>query len=203
MLQQESLKYKHIVFDFGNVLAAFDEEAILRHFCPNPADIPLMKKAIFHNWDMLDAGTADYQESAAHAQTLVPERLREPVRSFYRNWYYHLKPIEEIWTLIHDLKARGASLYILSNAPVPFAEHADYYEIVREFDGAVFSAPIKMAKPEEPIYRYLFDTYHLDPRDCFFIDDRADNIKTARRLGMNGIIFTGDVAAVRRELRNG
>lgn len=197
------LPYKNIIFDFGNVLGTFDENYILSHFCPSPEDFPVMKEAVFYNWRELDEGTADYEASMHHAMTLVPEHLRENVRDFYQNWVYHLIPIPEIWELVRELKAKGASIYILSNAPVRFAQYADYYEIVKEFDGIVFSAPIKMAKPEENIYNYLFETYRLNPEECFFIDDRADNIAAGRRLGMDGIIFTGDITAVRKKLELG
>ena len=194
--------YKHVVFDFGNVLARFDEDYILGKFCSDPADLPLLKKAVFYNWPMLDAGTADYDASARHAMTLVPERLRENVRAFFEDWYQYLIPIEEIWTLVRELKKKQISVYILSNAPTHFAAHADFYEIVKEFDGIVFSAPIVMAKPEPDIYQHLFRTYHLKPEDCLFLDDKPENIEAGRVLGMDGIVFTGDMDAVLRALRS-
>ena len=55
-----------------------------------------------------------------------------------------------------------------------------------------------MAKPAPEIYRYLFDTFHLAPSECFFIDDTEANILAGRELGMDGIVFTGDVEAVKK-----
>lgn len=194
------LHYKNIVFDFGNVLGSFDEDYILRQFCSDPADLPLLKKAVFYNWADLDAGTADYEASKKHALTLVPARLRANVTSFFEEWYRHLTPVEEIWNLVHELKKQGASVYILSNAPTHFAEHADFYEIVNVFDGIVFSAPLRMAKPEPEIYQHLFHKYDLKPEECFFLDDRKNNISAGRALGMDGIVFDGDMNAVRKAL---
>ena len=47
------------------------------------------------------------------------------------------------------------------------------------------------------IYRLLFDKWDLDPQDCFFLDDKPENIEAAKKAGMNGIVFTGDIEAVK------
>lgn len=66
------MKYQNIIFDFGNVLVKFDEQQVIGGFCPAPEDFPLMKRAIFHNWDELDRGTIDYGEYMAQAASLHP-----------------------------------------------------------------------------------------------------------------------------------
>lgn len=194
------LPYKNIVFDFGNVIATFDEMHILHQLNASEPDIPLLREIIFSNWAELDDGTVDYGTAMAAAINLAPEHLKELVRSFFINWYKHLPILEDTWSLIHELKEKGASLYILSNAPTYFAEHADYYDIVKEFDGVVFSAPLVLSKPDAKFYQYLFDTYHLNPSECFFIDDKAVNIEAGKKLGMDGIVFTGDISSVRKVL---
>lgn len=194
------MRYKNIIFDYGNVLATFEENHILSHFCDNPEDFPLLHKAIFENWIALDEGLIDYNENIDHAVTLVPKRLQPTVRDFFENWYKYLVPLPQTWDFIRELKERGIKIYILSNASVKFAEHADFYEITKEFDGVIFSAVVKSLKPKPEIYHCLFDTFHLDPADCFFLDDRQDNIEAAKALGMDGIVYTGDIDIVKRAI---
>lgn len=91
-----------------------------------------------------------------------------------------------------QIKRQHTGLYILSNAPIFFEEHADFFEITRLFDGAVYSGSIKKFKPNPDIYQHLFDTFSLNPSDCFFMDDKPENIKAAQKLGMNGMVFTGE-----------
>ena len=62
------LKYKNVVFDFGNVIATFDEDYILGKFCDSPEDLELLRSAVFYNWAQLDEGTADYDTSIQHAK---------------------------------------------------------------------------------------------------------------------------------------
>lgn len=189
------MKYKNIVFDFGNVIAEFNDRTILSAFC-SEEDTELFAKAVFYDWQAIDAGTIPYEDYAAHAVSLLPECLHANAGRFFREWHRHLTPLSETWELIRSLKKQGYKLYILSNAPTHFAEHADYYEIVKEFDGIVFSAPVHMWKPNHDIYQHLFETYQLNPAECLFIDDRADNIAAAKACGMDGIVFTGNVDAV-------
>ena len=40
--------------------------------------------------------------------------------------------------------------------------------------------------------------YDLKPEECFFLDDKPENIRTSLEVGMDGIVFTGDIEAVKR-----
>ena len=194
------MKYKNIIFDFGNVLASFQEDEMLSYFC-DEADFDILRPAVFSDWDGLDAGILTLSECVEKALSKVPKRLKPNVIDYFDNWYKYLSPLTQTWDFIHELKERGYHIYILSNAPVQFAEHApSCYPIVKEFDGIVFSAPIQLAKPGPEIYQYLFRKYNLKPEECFFIDDKPANIKAGQNLGMDGIIFTGDIDAVKTKI---
>lgn len=194
------LRYKHFIFDFGNVLAAFDPDDILTELQVPSKDISFLKEIIFDNWNALDDGTMSYGQVAQQAVAAVPAHLKEVTARFFTDWYKYLPPLYDTWEFIHELKAKGSSLYILSNAPTYFAEKADFYEITKEFDGIVFSGPLVLSKPDPRFYQHLFDTYHLEPSDCFFIDDKSENIQAGRALGMDGIIFDGDISKVRQKI---
>ena len=195
------MNYKNIIFDFGNVVGSFDADYILNHYVDNRADFQILSDAIFHNWPALDAGTVDYDQVAAETIAILPNRLKETARDFYDNWFQYVNPLFDTWDFIHELKAAGYSIYLLSNASTRFAEVAkQYYSILNVFDGIVFSAPLKLAKPDPAIYRYLFDTYQLKPQECFFLDDLAENIAAGQALGMNGLVFTGDIQAVKKAI---
>lgn len=191
------MKYKNIVFDFGNVIGKFDGHYILRQFCSSEQDLELLFDVIFSGWGELDKGTVDYNENIENVVRRVPARLEDTVRSFFRGWPEHIIPIRQTADFIRELKDRKVPIYLLSNAPTYFAEWAQRIDTLRLFDGIVFSAPLKMAKPEPEIYQYLFRTYDLKPEECFFIDDLEKNIRAAKEAGMDGIIFTGSIDEVK------
>ena len=194
------MNYKNIVFDFGNVLGKFDGIALLKQFCSDENDLQLLSDAILPKWDALDNGSIDYDQNIEDTIAILPGHLEPIVRKFFREWPDHLTPLTQTLDFILELKERNVPIYLLSNAPTYFAEWAKGYDFLKNFDGIVFSAPLKIAKPEPDIYQYLFHTYSLDPKECFFIDDLERNIEGARKLGMDGIIFTGNIEDVKKAI---
>ena len=170
---------------------------LLHEHCDNDTDIQLITDSLSLEWDAYDGGEFSDLEYPLRVKSRLPLYLHENVDEYFSVWYKRLKPLPHVWSFVKDLKKQGIKVYILSNAPVVFADHAaQCYDIVKEFDGAVYSAPIKMAKPKEDIYRYLFKKYQLNPSDCFFLDDKVDNIITSQKVGMNGFVFKGDLEPV-------
>lgn len=195
------MKYKNVVFDYGNVLGRFEPKFILKQFCDTEEDFPVLYEALYENWQALDEGSAEYGACIEKALSRLPEHLHAPAVAFFKNWYRYCTPMQESWELVRELKKQKISVYLLSNASAYFSEHAmEICSILECFDGIIFSGPNQCAKPESKIYQLLFETFQLKPEECFFIDDNEENIKAAKALGMDGIVFTGDVKAVKKAI---
>lgn len=194
------MKYKNVVFDFGNVIGRFDGRYMLEQCCASEKDCDLLNPIIYSRWPDLDKGTIDYNEYVDNIAASVPARLESTVRCFFRQWPDYITPIRDTLDLIDELHKENIPLYLLSNAPTYFAERASGYDVLKKFSGVVFSAPLKMAKPDPGIYRYLFETYSLRPEESFFIDDLEVNVEAGRSLGMEGIVYTGDISEVKAAL---
>lgn len=192
--------YKNIIFDFGNVIGKFDGQKIMSRFCSSAEGCDILSKTIYARWTDLDKGILDYSEYERDTISALPCGLQEAARSFFRKWPDYLEPVTETLKLIDLLYEENVSMYLLSNAPTFFADWAENYPVLKKFKGVVFSAPLKMAKPDPDIYNYLFDTYSLDPHECFFIDDLEKNIAAGKCLGMNGIVFDGDITKVKASI---
>lgn len=194
------MKYKNIIFDFGNVLGKFDGRYIMEQFCDTKEDCNLLCSVIYEKWNELDKGTIDYKEYMEECLAALPDRLADQTRAFFKDWPSHITPKEDTLCFIDELVERSVPVYLLSNAPTYFAEWAQQYEVLKKFSGVVFSAPLKTAKPDPAIYQYLFRTYSLKPEECFFIDDLEKNIEAGKALGMNGIVFSGDIEKVKQAI---
>lgn len=194
------MKYKNIIFDFGNVIGKFDGRYIMQQFCGSEEDCTLLCSVIYEKWGELDKGTIDYDEYREECLAALPERLADRIHSFFKDWPRYITPKKETLRFIDELVERNVPVYLLSNAPTYFAEWAGQYEVLKKFSGVVFSAPLKTAKPDPAIYQYLFRTYSLKPEECFFIDDLEKNIEAGKALGMNGIVFAGDIEEVKRAI---
>ena len=99
------MNYKHIIFDFGNVLATFQSDDLLRSYC-NREDLPILKDAVYHNWQALDEGSISYEEYQKETFAQLPARLHETAHKCFDTWYQHMIPIQPVWDMIHRLKER-------------------------------------------------------------------------------------------------
>ncbi|MEV8540411.1 HAD family phosphatase [Streptomyces sp. NPDC051572] len=92
-----------------------------------------------------------------------------------------------------------AEVALLSNIP---SDHADAFLTaqpwLRRLDHVAFSGKIKAAKPDPAAFQHCVDALRAAPTDFLFVDDRAENVRAARAMGMHGHLFTGrdELAAV-------
>jgi len=55
-------------------------------------------------------------------------------------------------------------------------------------DVQVYSAEVKLLKPDPRIYQIVLDQLKLPAGECVFVDDRPENVQAARSLGMKGVV---------------
>lgn len=68
--------------------------------------------------------------------------------------------------------------------------------------GQIVSSEEKCLKPDKEIYLKLFEKYNLKPSECYFIDDKEENIEAGKRLGMDGFVFKDNVEELKNDLKN-
>ena len=77
-------------------------------------------------------------------------------------------------------------------ARVGFARAEERFaDVFSQFDGMIISGREKLIKPDPAIYRLLLSRYGLNAAETVFIDDRAENIRAAQSVGMQGIVYQG------------
>jgi len=188
---------RNIIFDMGNVLRDYAPMLCILPFVQGE-DALLIREEMFgkEEWRLLDRGDLTYEEAVALCKNRLPERLHQKLDEIIAHWHEYMPENPQMVELVKALRGNGYHMYLLSNASVRFAVYKDRFEVLKYFDGAIVSAFYHTSKPEEKIYRILFDTYQLKPEDCFFIDDNPDNVEAGRKLGMEGHVFTGDMTSL-------
>lgn len=108
---------------------------------------------------------------------------------------------DEMWTLAATYRQVGGRLAMLSNGvPEIVARIRADRDLASLFDAVVISYEVQLAKPEPEIYRVTLDRLGVGPGAALFVDDRLENIETARELGLQTLHFTGDVHALRQRV---
>ncbi|MHC3472627.1 HAD family hydrolase [Streptomyces sp. 7R007] len=94
-------------------------------------------------------------------------------------------------TYVRTLRDR-TRVALLSNIP---ADHADAFLAAQpwlhDLDHVAFSGKIGAAKPDPAAFRHCVVAQSAAPADFLFVDDREENVRAARAVGMNGHVFDG------------
>lgn len=191
-----------VVFDMGGVLVDFSAELFSKRLNIGAEGRELLLRGLLHtaDWVRLDRGTITEEEVYAHACARLPKELHAAADYIIYHWNEPIAPIAGTAEVVRELKARGCTLYLLSNAA--HRQHEYWHDIPGSecFSGTLISADVHLLKPEAAIYQALFDKFHLTPQRCVFIDDFPPNIEAAENTGMQGIVFH-DAAQLREELK--
>ncbi len=195
-----SKSIKNIIFDMGNVLLDYDPEVCLDYFLEKEADRAIIRRELFEGpeWEQGDLGRLTDLERFYKVRERVPERLHGALKSCAVDWTMCMRPVQGMKEFCDRQKEEGRRLYVLSNASSSFYDYFPRFADFSYFDGIVVSCDIHMIKPDERIYKYLLEKYQLLPKECFFLDDREENVEAARRTGMRAAVFDGDIEAVKR-----
>lgn len=194
---------RNVVFDMGNVMRFFrPEHYIERLGLESEADRALLLKHVFRcvEWVLLDWGALDETGLEAAVLPRLPERLHDSARQLIHHWYETVEPVPGMAELARDCKAAGLGVYLLSNASFRLRDYWPTIPGSEYFDGMVISAELHWIKPMPEIYRHLLEKYHLRAEECLFIDDLPLNVSGALQVGMQAVVFDGDVGALRRAI---
>ncbi|MEX1307702.1 MAG: HAD family phosphatase [Eubacteriales bacterium] len=182
----------NFVFDIGNVLVDFKPEIFLKGFIDDATDRNRINEIIFKSseWIELDRGTITAEEAGENFCNREPQ-YRDLIGMTMARIPEMLTLKEETAKMLPKVKAAGHGLYYLSNYHKDLSRFIqNKYDIFTLFDGGVFSCDVRLIKPSAEIYEFFLEKYQLTPETCLFIDDTAENVTGAQKVGMKGVVFT-------------
>ena len=97
----------------------------------------------------------------------------------------------------------GFLLALLSNMPLELSRYVTKsFSGLSPFEHLIYSCDYGSIKPELAIYRKCLELLGAPPQEILYLDDRAENIEAAARLGINSVLFdTVEKTAARVESR--
>ena len=92
-------------------------------------------------------------------------------------------------------------IVILSNA---WSDARSFHNAKFKFDTwvdvAIYSAEVKLLKPDPRIYQLALAQLNLPADACVFVDDKLTNVQAAQSLGMQGVCYR-DTQQTMREIK--
>ncbi len=193
---------RNIIFDIGNVLAAWNWREFYESFQYGPETTERLARATVLSplWEEFDRGEMDEEVLLGKFIENDPGLERE-IREVRRNIHNMLGRYDYAIPWLQDLKNRGYRVYYLSNfSRQAHQQCAHVLDFLPLMDGGILSYQEKLIKPDPAIYRLLLDRYGLEAKECVFLDDTERNVEAAIRQVMAGILFLSREQAL-EELR--
>jgi putative hydrolase of the HAD superfamily len=181
---------KAVIFDFGNVICAFDNDVFLRGLLGHTDKRLEELKEAFYSSDL----SARYETGLVSSEDFFLEAARRGNLSisredFFRAFTEIFTPIPSTFRLIRGLKG-SYKVGLLSNTnECHYNRYFRKADIFPLFDSVTLSFEVKQMKPGERIYRDAVGKLQARPEECVYIDDIEAYAEGARRVGLQGIRY--------------
>lgn len=196
---------KNIIFDLGNVIINYDQQAIIDRFAKTDDEKEYLMENNFKapEWKKIDLGEIDNNEAIRIINERHNNKYIKLTEKFWNNWYKEQKVNEDIVRIAKILKDKGYNIYVLSNMANATYNHFKDIDFFKLCNGIIISAQEHIKKPDERIFKILLERYNLKAEECLFIDDDDTNksYETANKLGILGRkVIPNDCNDIKKEL---
>jgi 2-haloacid dehalogenase len=190
-----------VVFDLGGVLIDWDPRYLYRKLLRDEAAVEeFLATVATPEWNAEQDRGRPFAVAVAELAARHPAKA-SAIAAFHERWPEMLGgDIPGTVALLAELRAGGVPVYALSNwSAETFPLARDRFPFLGWFDGLVISGEERIAKPDRRIFELLLDRFGLTPAATVFVDDSAANVRAARAVGMDAVLFR-DAARLRRDL---
>lgn len=180
-----------VVFDFGGVIGGTDRTLVAKEIAP------VLRLSVEEASHLLTQLRAD-KERGISSGRFWREYAASAGKSLPDDWDAYFEQVRLVSirsrptmvALVDALRKQGYRVAMLSNTTVPRAAFIRRQGVYSHFDPVLLSCEIGVKKPNKKAFTVLLQELGAAANDCLFIDDKAENIEAARRLGMDGILFS-------------
>ena len=188
-----SAKIKNIIFDLGGVILDIDESIVYRELEKLGINVSELAqyKEFMELLSKFDTGIYTAPTFRRKAKALLGlEKMTD--QKFDSIWNAMLLDIpRERIEAIEQVK-KHYKIFLMSNTNEIHYDlyvrdlqlHFGYKEFDALFDKSYFSFDIHLEKPDPRFFELILDHENLTPEETLFIDDTAENIIAAKKLGI-------------------
>ena len=118
---------------------------------------------------------------------------------------FAIEPHNHVMKMIEAVRACGIRCYVASNQQSQRANFmSTKFDYATKFNGELYSCDLGAAKPSQQFFELALEAVGAKANQTLFIDDRAENVAGARRVGLHSMVYDGrsGAANLTAQLRN-
>lgn len=190
---------KLLIFDLGGVIVGHDNDLLWNrragltpHGSAGPTAVTI---AVTIAGAVRGSGIGDGRISVRELHRSLVDQFQMDAdwERFAAAWSSHFSPMPAMERVIARLaSAEGTAhrLMLLSNTNAEHWQHLrGHYPLLSHFELILLSHELGLLKPDAAIYREAARFAGVEPPQCFFTDDRQDNVDGAIAVGMDALRF--------------
>lgn len=191
-------KIKAIIFDLGGVVVHGGYLDFLRHFCARCMSGEGKRQVA---WLERQANLGNLTETQFLKLMRKAFGLHLSIPRMHDLIVSHMRTDKGLVKLIPKLKRSKIALFSnsLGNMAVDVLRKR-HLNSHRLFKRVFISSRLHLAKPDKKAYQFILLKLRVKPSQALMVDDRKVNVKGARKLGMQGIVYKNS-AQFRRAIK--
>ena len=184
---------KTVIFDLGGVLAHLDWDGVCSRFGElSGREDEFVRREIMNGPIVRSSMLGRLGAHDFHQVLCDKLGVDLGYEDFVDIWNGLLSANETIVPLVGQLKS-GHRLVLASNTDVIHFKHSsDNFGVLRLFDHLFLSYEMGLLKPDPAFFHYVLRALDTPAADCIFIDDRAENVESARAIGITALQYECD-----------
>ena len=179
-----------IIFDLGGVLVHLDWDKVCAPLARiSDLSYDAVRKEVLNGPIVESSMLGDLTPQEFHKALCANIHVDIPFDRFIDLWNGLLGADDEMASLVTELGSAHPLVIASNTDAIHFAFAQKHFSVLRAFDRYYLSYEMGLLKPDLAYFQHLLRGLQTDPGDCIFIDDRPENVRSARDAGINALVF--------------
>ena len=180
-----------VIFDMGGVLVNLDWDSVCARLKEQSSLEACAVRREVINGPIVRSTMLGLISSRGYHQALC-EKLAAGLSydEFVDIWNSLLSTNEAIVSIVERLKPNHRLVLGSNTDAIHFTSAIERFPVLEVFERYFVSYKMGLLKPDPAFFDHVLQRLDTPASNCLFIDDRAENVASARSVGMIGLEFT-------------
>ena len=177
-----------MIFDLGGVLVNLDWDKL----CADLQQHSLsgdVRSEVVNGPIVMSAMQGSLSPRAYHEALCRKLHMDLGYEEFIGIWNGLLRTNYDIIPLVERLKLDHRLILASNTDPIHFAHSVQHASVLENFERFFLSYEMRILKPDQRFYKHMLKTLAIPAGECVFIDDRVENVESARSVGIMSLRF--------------